>query len=689
MNYTLYNDGTFDIACSCLELKQAYPAINGRPLHPLQVIVQKDHLIYHLDQGEIRLQFTIEDSQIAISCQTKGLSGAHDISIIDHAEVVGADKVFIQGLGMEGPSGIYDLTGSGKSNHKLPAGNSFHDKPSAVIPDSYGITGLVGKLTSGAVGNSTNEINGDSVNSLNHRFAERDCCLVAYTMDQSRFSSCFRTENASSLFRDMITFTSSINMEGTTKEAESLPTLYIREGEDLARELSSSARIIADHMHTRRVMPPAFHWCSWYYLYQNLDQTTLKEYVDGFRREPDIPFSYIQIDAGYCPSLGDWLLPNHRFPKTLKEAAETIIDAGYKAGVWIGPFMVGDQSDLYHDHPDWILKDLDGRPLTMIRSYTEPKVWGNRDSNYYILDASHPGALKYLKTVFETFRSWGFTYFKTDFMMWNCQDSSKVRRYDPSLTSVEILRNVLSVIRGAIGEDSYLLGCIAPFMPCIGYVDGMRIAGDVGAQWEDTFGPVNLLRELPADNYFQNIFWQNDPDSVLLRDFDTMLTPEETRSLALLQAVSGGIITTSDPVHLLSDDRKELLRFIRPDQAVKPDLPFYGSDRDELIMVHQLAQGNLLYILNPTEGPVTSIVKLDELFGDEGWYQYSYQWDDTLSDTAKQEKFCSASSCQEKLPPEASTKSDLLLQQIAPHDSALVFITREPLSEKPKNLWRW
>ena len=161
-----------------------------------------------------------------------------------------------------------------------------------------------------------------------------------------------------------------------------------------------------------------------------------------------------------------------------------------------------------------------------------------------MLDTSHPEALAYLKTVFETMRSWGFRLFKTDFMLWNMQDSSKVCRYGKGKTSVEILRDTLQVIREAIGEESYLLGCIAPFLPFIGYADGMRIAGDVGAQWNGAYSPENLLREITADNYFQQIYWQNDPDGVMLRDFDNFLTSREIRSLALLQAISGGVVTT-------------------------------------------------------------------------------------------------------------------------------------------------
>ena len=247
-------------------------------------------------------------------------------------------------------------------------------------------------------------------------------------------------------------------------------------------------------------------------------------------------------------------------------------------------------------------------------------------------------------------------------------DTDTVLRHDPSLTSVEIMRNTLDVIRTAIGEESYLLGCIAPFMPFIGYADGMRLAGDCGAQWAEPFGPINMLREVPADHYFNHVFWQNDPDAVLLRDFATLLSPEEARSLALLQALSGGIVSISDPIHRLGADRKALLRLIEPKEKVTPALPFLGENKNELVLTHQLTQGNLLFVLNPTDAPLTVVCRLAELFGDENWYQYRYDWE--------------AESV-------APVQSDLFFETLAPHASALVFVTRAPLTEKPSNLWDW
>ena len=410
-------------------------------------------------------------------------------------------------------------------------------------------------------------------------------------------------------------------------------------------------------------MSPAFFWNSWYHAYETMDQALLEESLDSLHG-----FQYVEIDAGYTDHLGDWLTPCHRWPGGLERAARTIQGAGLSPGIWVGPFIVGNLSDLYRDHPDWVLHGLDGKPVVQLRSYTEPKIWGNRDSEYYILDASHPEALAYLERVFRTLRQWGFAFFKTDFMLWNMHDTSMVRRHDPTLTSVEILRKVLRTIRDAIGDESYLLGCIAPFMPFIGFADGMRIAGDGGARWAEPFGPINLLRELPCDNYFNHVFWQNDPDAMLLRDRDTFLTEEEVQSLCLLQALSGGAVNTSDPVGQLPERRKALLRFVTPTaEGHTPELPYLGTDRPELVLTHRLAQGNLLFVLNSTETELSVWYRLSELFGEGDWIQARYH-PDGMMDTKKE---------------------DLVPLTLPPHASALLFVTEQELQATPRNLWDW
>ena len=620
MRYTLHEDGGVDLTGERFCLRNCYPAVNGAALRPVRVSVSEREIVYHLSRGRVSLAFAADaGGRVCLTCSAAGLGGIHDLAPVSGAAAEGASHVYVQGFGMEGPSGCFAL--------------------SEDAPASHGLTALYA---------------GDEV-------------LLVYAENHRRYRVAFRVETNRRAFGESVSFSGGFALEGAAGERFTLPELYIEESAGLAESLRRCAKRIAKAMNARNSQPPAFFWSSWYHAYETMDQQTLEQTLADIRTE-NVPFRYVELDAGYTSHLGDWLTPNHRWPGGLRKAAETILAARFQPGVWVAPFIVGDRSTLYREHPDWVLHDPDGRPHVQLRSYTEPKIWGNPDCDYYVLDTSHPEALRYIEGVFRTLKGWGFSLFKTDFMLWGMQDTDAVKRYDPSLTSVEIMRKTLAVIRDAIGEESYLLGCIAPFMPFIGYADGMRLAGDCGAQWAEAYGPVNMLRELPCDNYFNHVFWQNDPDAMLLRDFDTLLTGEEARSLALLQALSGGAVSTSDPMRRLGRERKKLLRMVEPHGAVTPELPYFGAARRELTLTHRLRQGNLLFVMNPTDTPLTVFYRLSELFGEKNLYQYQYDWEEDVA---------------------ASVKDDVFAATLVPHGSALVFVTREPLGEKPSNLWRW
>lgn len=623
ISFRINPDGTIDICLGSISLTGIYPCIEERPVVPVQTETGNDCVVYSCDSGTVTSRIRKEGGRIVLSTSLSGFGSIHDAEPLGSAIIKGADRAYVQGVGMEGPSGYHEID--------------------AKLRRSHGIIGLGGE----------------------------GCAAAAFTMDQRRYAAEFTATEHEGIYAASRTLSAGINLECTVCGSVQLPDIYFIAGRDAVECMSDAAKMIADEMHARTAQPPAFHWCSWYYHYENMSQEILDGFLADLESEPAdgrTDFNYIQIDAGYTPHVGDWLTFNHRYPGGLSRAASSILDRGYAAGIWIAPFMVGDQSRLYSEHPDWVVHNKDGTPFVRFRSYTEPKIWGNTDNDYYVLDMTHPDASSYLREVFRTYRQYGFTLFKTDFLLWGMMDSSDVVRYDNTRTSVMIMRDTLQMIREEIGEESYLLGSIAPFMPCIGYVDGMRIASDMGAQWTDgAFGPANLLQELPYDNYFNNVYWQNDPDSVILRQFATHLTDEETWSIALLQALSGGIITTSDPVTQLGEDRRRLLGFIRPDKKHSADMPYLTDDREEIVITHSLIDWNLLYVLNPTDHPMRICYRMDELFGTEAFFQYRFDWNG--GDVT------------------ASGRCESFSDTLAPHTSALVFLTEEPLTEKPSNLW--
>lgn len=607
MEFRVYENGSFDLTAGRLRLAGAYPAIDGVPIRPLRVIADENSVRYELSGSALEIRLAEEGGEIVLRCRAENLGGAHDIMPIAGAVIEGCDRAFVQGLGLGGPSGF----------HKL--GDEKHISHSIV-----------------AVGEKA--------------------CIAVYARDQSRLHNVSRIEGN--------TLCVGFDTECTELGCGELPELYIRAGETFSGTLRGCAQEIAKTMNARPVTKPAFHWCSWYYLYHTLDQETLEEYLEGFKQYRDIaPFTHVQIDAGYFYSCGDWIDPYYRFPKGLKHAADTIREAGYGAGIWIGPFMVGDNSRLFREHPDWMLKYKDGSYVRPWIQYNEPKPWGYRDSDYFVLDTSHPDAMAYLRKVFTTLREWGYTMYKTDFLFWGLQDSSKVARHTPGKTSFEYFRDVMKMIRECIGEESRWLGCIGPFMPALGFVDMMRIAGDVGAQWEEGgFGPTNMLRELNADQYFGNIYWQNDPDAVMLRDFHIHLKPGQIEGLALLEAMSGGTVYTSEPIHQIAPERRELLSFIRPNKVQNPEYPFWSEMNDEECVVQRLENRSLVYFFNATD---REIVK-------------PYDWNELLRED---EKYLF------KLHGGSARREEVPYVSIPPRSGVLYFATKEPLTEEPKNVW--
>ncbi len=103
-------------------------------------------------------------------------------------------------------------------------------------------------------------------------------------------------------------------------------------------------------------------WCSWYYYYAKVTEKDVTENLgsaaEHFR---DRGLQYIQIDDGYQRAAGDWDM-NEKFPHGHRWLTKQIHHRGFHAGLWLAPFAVGARSDLFKNHPDWLLKNPDGSP---------------------------------------------------------------------------------------------------------------------------------------------------------------------------------------------------------------------------------------------------------------------------------------------------------------------------------------
>ena len=169
----------------------------------------------------------------------------------------------------------------------------------------------------------------------------------------------------------------------------------------------------------RSKIPPVIGWNSWYNLYNFISEPLIRETLQGVAsvsRREQLPMNAFVIDSGFTGELGDWLVPGYSFPNGLAPVLQEIKQNGFTPGLWIAPLLVGNRSRLYRDHPDWVLKNrATGGPMLLWSFFGENRLGHARSEEYYILDATNPAALDYLRTVFRTWRrEWGAEIFKID-----------------------------------------------------------------------------------------------------------------------------------------------------------------------------------------------------------------------------------------------------------------------------------
>lgn len=479
----------------------AYPCLDGVPLRPRRVVVNGNHVTYELAVGRVE----IECAEDVVRCRTRGIPAPGVVEPLGGLRLPDIDRWWHLGLGMAGGAGF-----------GAPASDGV----------SHGLALFVGPK--GSVGMH-------AADQSRHRLEVR--------VRDGRVSAGFVTEGLS----------------GDLDLPEIRLTSSTAAPWEHARALAAA---VAEGMGVRQPQPePGGVWCSWYRHYHHFSHALLRETLDGLRSLPDRGgIRVVQIDAGACAALGDWRTPNDLWPDGLEPALREIREAGFVPGLWIGPFMVGNRSRLCREHPEWLLRLRDGSRVTPIRGYGEHRLWRYPDEEYYVLDTSHPEAAKHLRETVRTLVDWGVGYLKADFLQWGFHDDRNVLRAVRGPTATEHVRAAVALLREELGPDRYLLGCIAPYTPCLGLVDAMRIAGDVGPSWDNTHNPRNFLRESVGHAPLEGLWWRNDPDAILVRDTQTEFSEAEVFDLARWQAAVGSNRSTSDPLWTLPPARQALWR---------------------------------------------------------------------------------------------------------------------------------
>ena len=345
--------------------------------------------------------------------------------------------------------------------------------------------------------------------------------------------------------------------------------------------------------------PPIAGWESWYHYGHAIDAeaflTNARLLRERFGGRAD--FDVAQLDDGWQIAHGAWT-PNNRFPADLGTLTSELHGMGARAGLWLAPFMITpDAPGVATDHRDWCLTHSSGHTLR-----DRHGLWG--------LDASHPDALAWLRELGAQVRAWGFDMVKLDFLYLGAQEA--IRR-DLSVTGTEALRRGLRAFVDGLGDDIYVLGCGMPMLPALGICHGNRIGPDLATpvthrelgpqplthDWSGWHGVAVQARNVAARFALRHWF-DCDPDVVLAWGSDGATphgySPEESRTLAVLAALSGGPFFLADDLHALAATERavledpEILDLLGGDGFVPTDL-FAAPERPDPEHAFALATG--------------------------------------------------------------------------------------------------
>ncbi len=599
MTLRIAQDGSFSISSGDIAITNCYPVFDlslKRALSAETNQAQKTITYRFEGRRKLHIRFSENRGQVLLNTALEGFDQLpRFVFPLGEGEIKGADRFLKQGMGSAGPSGIFAFPETSAEFEQAQLRERVWSY------DSYLVAGLL-------AGRKTLTI---SVND-HSKFLFRSTCYNKHL----RFGLTDRHLNSEKIFINSGFRTEAIK---TTGAIIHLPEICIMAAQQPFALFNQVARNIAEFNKVSLPHTPRYYYCSWNYKEHEFTQDDLdKQILSLGQVRPTIPLQTLQIDNGYC-HFGEWLEANHRFPLGMKHAFAEIKKAGYEAGIWIGPFMVSSNSFIFKNHKEWLLRDLQGNILTEWESHVS-------GGSVHVLDTSHPDAFQYLRRVFSTMKEWGATTFKTDFLDWGHRDSTQVKRFRPGKTSVEYFREVATMIRETIGPECYWVGCAAPFAPLIGLVDGMRVSNNVSQAWGQE-STINMFESMVHCQYFNNVFWQNDPDGVYARQYNIELTENERIAIAYFNGIMGGVVNTSDMFAHLTDSQLDLIRFLNPGPVKgTAQLPFWTMpNRSGLIVALRPFPRRRIWgllFVNTTDQEQQILSSIKDLIGFDEIYVY-------------------------------------------------------------------
>ncbi|MEE9353250.1 MAG: alpha-galactosidase, partial [Candidatus Thorarchaeota archaeon] len=122
--------------------------------------------------------------------------------------------------------------------------------------------------------------------------------------------------------------------------------LFVMAGEHALEILALYVEIVSKRMKALGWDKVPQGWCSWYFYFTTPDEKEIESNAHALKEMLPECIEWIQIDDGYQKAVGDWT-ENDRFKNGLNTLVKKINELGFKAGIWVAPYIASEHSDLF------------------------------------------------------------------------------------------------------------------------------------------------------------------------------------------------------------------------------------------------------------------------------------------------------------------------------------------------------
>jgi len=377
-------------------------------------------------------------------------------------------------------------------------------------------------------------------------------------------------------------------------------------GSDPWKMLEDYGDIIQRKYNIRVLDESPVSWCSWYpHRLGVSEERVLANAEIAEERLKPLGLKYMLLDLGWQEGhLPSTFTENDQFPHGLKWLSDRLESRGFSLGTWTAPYSISEFDPLCKEHPDWLIKDENGKPKGTGQWFWQPH------GDVYCLDLTNPEAQNWLRERIESLAQRGSKYIKPDFS--GIITGSDMRnRYDRRIVAgggIEAAKIGAKIIEEAItsvDKTALPLNC-GTETAGIGHFKLLYTCNDTGNTGYVGWNHLKETYTTVACHLFKNKRWAIIQPSCLCVGLPGTL--EEARVRATATFLCGGQVDIGDELTALPEDRWKVLLATLPTLGISAKvIDLFEPITEKKLSYEGMSSGNQTEPVSISQKPNASV----------------------------------------------------------------------------------